>query len=188
MSDDVPRGYLYLLVFTAGFTTLGVELSASRLLDPWFGNSIIVWAALIGMILFYLALGYWLGGKIADRSPRLETLLRLAGLGAFGVGLTPLIAQPVLLLASRGLADFNAGLLAGSMIAIVVLFAAPVTLLGCVSPFAVRLAIRDVAGSGAAAGPDLRTLDCGQHPGQLPARAAVDPQHRDPTHLRFIEH
>ncbi len=152
MSDDVSRGYLYLLVFTAGFTTLGVELSASRLLDPWFGNSQIVWAALIGMILLYLAAGYWLGGRIADRSPRLETLLRLLGLGAFGVGLTPLIARPVLLLASRGLADFNAGLLAGSMIAIALLFAVPVTLLGCAGPFAVRLAIRDVAGSGLVAG------------------------------------
>ena len=51
------------LVFTAGFTTLGVELSAARLLDPWFGNSLIVWAALIGLILSYLAMGYWLGGR-----------------------------------------------------------------------------------------------------------------------------
>ncbi len=152
MPNNIGRGYLYLLTFTAGFTTLGVELSASRLLDPWFGNSLIVWAGLIGLILLYLAVGYWLGGLIADRSPRLITLLRLAGLGAFGVGLTPVAARPVLQLASQGLADFDAGVLAGSMAGVLVLFAVPITLLGCVSPFAVRLAIRDVQGSGEVAG------------------------------------
>ena len=152
VSETVSRRYLYLLVFTAGFTTLGVELTAARLLDPWFGNSLIVWAALIGLILLYLAAGYWLGGRIADRSPQLIVLLRLAALGAFGVGLVPLVAGPVLRSASQGLADFNAGLLAGSMASILVLFAVPVTLLGCVSPFAIRLAICDVAGSGRAAG------------------------------------
>lgn len=152
MPHNIGRGYLYLLAFVTGFTTLGVELSASRLLDPWFGNSLIVWASLIGLILLYLAVGYWLGGLLADRSPRLVTLLQLAGLGAFGVGLVPVVARPVLRVASTGLADFDAGLLAGSMAGVLVLFAVPVTLLGCVSPFAVRLAIRDVQGSGEAAG------------------------------------
>jgi len=152
MSENVSRGYLYLLVFTAGFTTLGVELSASRLLDPWFGNSLIVWASLIGLILVYLALGYWLGGRIADRSPRLMTLLRLAGLGATGVGLVPTVARPVLRLAATGIADLNAGVLASSMVSVAVLLALPVTLLGCVSPFAIRLALRDLRGSGEVAG------------------------------------
>ena len=152
MSQNIGRGYLYLLVFTAGFTTLGVELSASRLLDPWFGNSLIVWASLIGLILLYLAAGYWLGGRIADRSPHLGTLLRLAGLGALGVGLVPTIARPILRIASRGLAGLDAGLLMGSMAGVLVLFALPITLLGCISPFAIRLAIRTVRESGEIAG------------------------------------
>jgi MFS family permease len=152
MPNNVGRSYLYLLVFTAGFTTLGVELTASRLLDPWFGNSLIVWASLIGLILLYLAAGYLLGGRIADRSPQLLTLLRLAGLGALGVGLVPLLTRPVLGLASRGIAGLDAGLMAGSMAGILVLFAVPVTLLGCVSPFATRLALRDIQSSGETAG------------------------------------
>jgi spermidine synthase len=152
MSPSAPRSYLYVLVFTAGFTILGIELSASRLLDPWFGNSLIVWASLIGMILLFLALGYWLGGRIADRSPSIVTLLRLAGIAALGAGLVPLLAQPVLRVAGQGLADFDAGLIAGSMAAVWALFAVPITLLGCVSPFAIRLAIRDVQGSGEVAG------------------------------------
>ena len=59
---------LHTLTFTAGLVTLGVELSAARLLDPWFGNSQIVWAGLIGLILLYLASGAWLGGRLAERS------------------------------------------------------------------------------------------------------------------------
>jgi len=152
VQEKITRPYLYLLVFSAGFTTLGVELSASRLLDPWFGNSLIVWAALIGLLLLYLAAGYWLGGRLADRSPQPVTLLRLIAVGALGVGLVPAVSRPVLQLASRGLADFNAGQLAGSMTGILVLFAIPVTLLGCASPFAIRLSIRNVQGSGALAG------------------------------------
>ena len=152
MPQPVSRAYLYLLVFTGGFTTLGLELSASRLLDPWFGNSLIVWASLIGLIMLYLSAGYWLGGRLADRSPHLLTLLRLAGLGALGVGLVPFAAAPVLRLASLGLGDLDAGLLAGSMGGILVLFAIPVTLLGCISPFAIRLGLREISGSGEFAG------------------------------------
>ncbi|MCX7671911.1 MAG: fused MFS/spermidine synthase, partial [Anaerolineae bacterium] len=152
MPQNLGRGYLGVLVFAAGLVTLGVELSASRLLDPWFGNSLIVWASLIGLILLYLAVGYALGGLIADRSPHLLTLLRLTGTAAFGIGLIPTISRPVLLAASRGIADLDAGLLIGSMAAMLILFSVPVTLLGCVSPFAVRLALCDVAGSGRVAG------------------------------------
>ncbi len=148
----ISRPYLYLLVFTAGFTTLGVELSASRLLDPWFGNSLVVWACLIGLILFYLAVGYWFGGRVADRWPNPLVLLSLTAIGATAAGLIPILSRPVLQLASSGLDTFDPGVLGGSMAAILVLFALPVTLLGCVSPYAIRLGIRDVTGSGEVAG------------------------------------
>lgn len=152
MFANWSRYYLYLLTFAAGFTTLGVELSASRLLDPWFGNSLFVWAGLIGLILLYLAVGYWLGGRIADRAPRMLPLLRLTAVAGLGVGLVPLAARPVLLLASRGMADFDVGLIAGSMAAVLILFAVPVTLLGCVSPYAVRLMLQDIGTGGSVAG------------------------------------
>ena len=152
MPQPVSRAYLYLLVFTGGFTTLGLELSASRLLDPWFGNSLIVWASLIGLIMLYLSVGYWLGGRLADRSPHLLTLLRLAGLGALGVGLVPAGRGAGAAPGQPGLGDLDAGLLAGSMGGILVLFAIPVTLLGCVSPFAIRLGLREISGSGEFAG------------------------------------
>src|SRR6476619_4359936 len=51
------------LVFAGGFASIGVELTASRLLAPYFGSSTFIWASLIGLTLAFLALGYFLGGR-----------------------------------------------------------------------------------------------------------------------------
>jgi spermidine synthase len=152
MQTKKSRIWLYFTVFAGGMTSLAVELSASRLLEPYFGTSNLVWASIIGLILLYLTAGYALGGRWADRSPNPQTLFGVIAWAAFTVGLVPFVARPVLLLASRGFADFNAGMLAGSFGAVLVLFSVPVTLLGCVSPFAIRLAMSDVATSGGVAG------------------------------------
>ncbi len=150
MHSRIP--FLYLTVFVSGMTSLAVELSAPRLIEPYFGTSNLVWATVIGLILLYLTAGYALGGRWADRSPKPETLFSLIAWAAFAVGLIPFAARPVLSLTVRGLADFNVGMLAGSFLTVLVLFSVPVTLLGCVSPFAIRLAVSDVATSGRVAG------------------------------------
>ncbi|PWH18640.1 MAG: spermine synthase [Ardenticatenia bacterium] len=146
------NGGLLLLVFIAGMTGLGVELAAARLLDPFFGNSIVVWANLIGLVLIYFSLGYWIGGRWADRDPRETTLYQIAAWAALGVGMIPLIAAPILHWSVHGLVHFNVGILLSSFIGVLVLFSAPITLLGCISPFAIRLAVRDVQHSGNVAG------------------------------------
>ena len=154
MEVGVRQKPLYLLftVFISGMTTLAVELSASRLLDPYFGTSNVVWANLIGLILVYLSVGYFIGGRLADRYPHPKVLYSITGVAAVLIGAVPFIARPVLLLASRGFATYSAGLLLGSFIGVLLLFALPVTLLGFVSPFAIRLAMRDVRSAGDIAG------------------------------------
>jgi spermidine synthase len=144
--------YLLLTVFVAGMTSLGVELSAARLLDPFFGNSIIIWANLIGLVLIYLSLGYWIGGRWADQDPRESTLFQITAWAAFAVGLIPLVSAPILRWSVIGFANYNVGVLVGSLLGVLVLFSVPMTLLGTVSPFAIRLAVKDVEHSGNVAG------------------------------------
>ena len=146
-----PRA-LAALVFGAGTGTLAVELSASRLLAPYYGSSTIVWANLIGLVLLALSLGYWLGGKLADRRPsgRLLGLLVLAA-GCF-VALLPFVTAPILGVAAEGLDELAAGAVVGSFFATLVLFAPPVFVLGMVAPFALRLALEGVGNAGEIAG------------------------------------
>jgi spermidine synthase len=146
-----PR-YLALAVFTAGMTSLAVELLASRLLGNVFGTSNLVWANIIGLILVYLTAGYFIGGRWADRSPNPRTFYSLLAWAAFGACLVPLVAQPVLRFAAQAVANFDAAVMGGSFLSVLVLFAVPVTLLGCVSPFAIRLALTDSRHAGQVSG------------------------------------
>src|SRR6058998_175367 len=97
---------LILLVFVAGACSLAVELSASRLLAPYFGTSLFVWANLIGLILFYLTIGYYIGGRLADRYPRPAVLYLLTICASILIGLIPFISRPILLWSLTSFATF----------------------------------------------------------------------------------
>jgi spermidine synthase len=140
------------LVFGAGTGSLAVEICASRLLAPYYGSSTIVWANLIGLVLLALSLGYWLGGKLADRRPDPRLLGGLVVGSAVLVAAIPFVTPPILDVAAEGLDEISAGAVIGSFFATLLLFAPPVLLLGMVAPFAIRLAIPDVASAGAIAG------------------------------------
>src|SRR5512139_1755685 len=144
--------YLYFTVFAAGMVTLAIELAASRLLGTVFGTSNLVWASIIGLILIYLTIGYFIGGRWADKSPYFTTLYKILAWGAFSAGLIPLIARPVLRLAANAFDFLQVGVLFGSFIAVLILFSLPVTLLGTISPFAIRLAIHDPDQAGSISG------------------------------------
>jgi len=148
----VSRTRLGIVVFTGGAGTLATEIAASRLLAPYFGSSTIVWANIIGLILVYLSLGYWLGGKVADRRPYPRLLGAIVIVAALMIALTPFVARPILDLTVRGLDAVSVGAVVGSFFAALALFAVPVTLLGAVSPFAIRLALSNVSEAGTVAG------------------------------------
>jgi spermidine synthase len=133
-------------------TSLAVEFLASRLLAPYFGTSLYVWGVLIGLVLVYLSAGYVLGGRVADRWPRANILFQITAVASIWIGLIPLAAYPILLLSQQGFATLSAGLVLGTLIAVVLLFAVPVILLGMVSPFAIRLLLKDVETGGNTAG------------------------------------
>ena len=147
-----PDVLLYTTAFAGGMVSLGVELAASSLLRPHFGTANLVWAAIIGLILLYLTLGNLLGGGWADRSPRRATLFQILAWAGFAVGLLPFAARPVLNLAAPGFESFRVGLVVGSFVTVLLLFSIPVTLLGCVSPFVIRLSLDQVSSSGRISG------------------------------------
>jgi spermidine synthase len=140
------------VVFIAGAATLSVEICASRLLAPFFGNSTVVWANVIGLILVYLSIGYWFGGKLADRRPESALLGRIVLGAATAIAVIPFIARPVLDATVQQLDTASLGAAVGSFFAALALFAVPVTLLGIVSPFAIRLALPSVENAGAVSG------------------------------------
>lgn len=150
--STVQGWLLILLVFVAGAASLAVELSASRLLAPYFGTSLFVWANLIGLILLYLTIGYYIGGRLADRYPRPALLYSLTTIAALLIGLIPFISRPILSWSLSSFATYSISVFYGSLVSVILLFAVPMILLGCVSPFAIRLRVEQIGKSGRTAG------------------------------------
>ncbi|MBN1249929.1 MAG: fused MFS/spermidine synthase, partial [Anaerolineae bacterium] len=148
----MTRTKLLITAFVGGLVSLALELTAGRLLAPAFGTTELVWSAVIGLILLYMSVGYAIGGRWADRSARPATLYTLLVAAGLAIAIIPLISRPLLSVAARGMQAFSIGLLLGPFAVILLLFALPVTLLACVSPFAIRLAVDDVADSGRTVG------------------------------------
>ncbi len=146
------KRYLLFTVFVSGMTTLAAELAAGRLIGNVFGTSNLVWASIIGLILIYLTLGYFLGGKWADKNPTPSAMYHILAWGAFTIGLVPYIAGPVLRSAATAFDALSVGIMAGSFIAVLILFSVPITLLGAISPFAIRLSVDDTSKAGQTSG------------------------------------
>src|SRR5205809_8031270 len=123
------------LAFTGGLASLGIEFAAARLLAPFFGQSLFIWGTLIGLILIYLTIGYYAGGRLADRRPDARLLYQLAAAAALLTAAIPIVSRPILTLAQTGFTQLSVGLVLGSPIAVLVLFAAPVILPGIVLAF-----------------------------------------------------
>lgn len=140
------------LVFVGGLSSLAVEMVAARLLAPFFGDSQFVWAVLIGLTLIYLTVGSYLGGRLADRAPTALALSRLTALAAAFIGLIPVLSNPILNWTEQTFARAESDISAGPLLAALLLFALPVILLGCVSPYAVRLRVSAVGKAGRTAG------------------------------------
>lgn len=144
--------FLLLVVFLAGIGTLGIEMVMPRLLAPFFGTSQPIWAVVIGSTLTYLAIGYRLGGTLADRNPDERLLYRLIAWAGLLTALIPLVADPILRTAQQALVNLAPGGFVGALVGVVLLFAAPVILMAMVGPFAIRLQIRRLEEGIAAAG------------------------------------
>ncbi len=151
-SSTQSRTYLFITVFIADMSTLAIEFTTSRMLQTVYGTSNIVWANVIGLVLLFLTLGYFLGGTIADRRPYPHVFYSLVSVTGFASVLFLLLTSVLLRSAATALAAVNVNAILGSLVAVIFALAIPVTLLGCISPFAIRLAVRDVGEAGRVSG------------------------------------
>lgn len=144
-----------IVAFATGAAVMIAEIAAARLIAPHFGTSIVVWTNIIGIILIALSVGYWIGGRTAERAPEPRVL---GGIIAFAGLLLCIPAFATRLVAGVVLGDvlrFGSGFLllaVGSFLSVVLLFALPIALLGMVSPFLVKITTRDRTDIGAIAG------------------------------------
>ena len=147
-SSSIGRGVLETASFVCGAMVMVVEMAGSRLLAPWMGSSLIVWTSLIGIILACLSVGYWLGGKLADITPKTASLSIIILAAAVSVAILGISANPVLLFIS----DSISNLYLSSVVAAIILFSIPSILLGMVSPMIVRIALDSSSHIGATVG------------------------------------
>src|ERR1700744_4216529 len=136
------------IAFVVGAASLGTEIAAARLLAPYFGASTIIWANTIATVLVALSAGSGLGGKLADRRADLRGLCAVVLVASLLLALVPFVADPFLRLSVNALGSLSVGGFAGSLVAVLVLGAVPIMLLGTVAPYVSRLSVRSVSETG----------------------------------------
>jgi predicted membrane-bound spermidine synthase len=139
---------LYLIVLLSGAVLMGVEIAGAKILAPGFGTSTYVWGSIIGLFMGALAAGYYLGGILADKRPSFSVLATIVSLAGLLTALIPRIGPKV----SDYIAIQNLGPVLGPLLAATIIFFVPSFLMGMVSPYAVKLNTRSLAGLGVVAG------------------------------------
>ena len=136
------------IVFVLGSVVMGFEMLASRYLFPYFGGSIETWGALISTVLSALMVGYSLGGYLVDRRPDLRLSSLLIALAAIWLYGLPFLSKPVLVFIIQSFGD---GALATISASVVIMFV-PLSCLGTLLPFVIRVILTDIDHAGRVAG------------------------------------
>ncbi|MCD4697159.1 MAG: fused MFS/spermidine synthase [Bacteroidales bacterium] len=144
----MKRFFLETVVFICGAVVMAYEIIGSRMLGPYVGTSISVWTSIIGIILLSLSIGYYTGGKLADKHPNHRYLVIIIFASAIFIFVSALIRKPLI----NWILSHIPNLEAASLLSSVALFSLPAVLLGMVSPYAVKLKLKNIKTSGATAG------------------------------------
>lgn len=127
--------HLCLIAFGSGAAVMAMELIISRILTPVFGSSTYTWGSLIGLVLTGLSLGYFLGGRIADKDPKFKKICAIIFSAGLYIVFIPFIAPGVLGFTLTALPQNQFS----SLFATFILVFFPTTLLGFVSPYVIKL-------------------------------------------------
>ena len=122
-------------VFLCGALGMVLELVAARILSPYVGSFNLIWTTIIGIMLTSMSIGYWLGGKVADKKPDINLLSLFILVGAFFTSLIPIL-ETILV---KPLSEISTQLVFVAIVCSTFVFGIPSFILAMVSPFAVKL-------------------------------------------------
>lgn len=137
---------LFVLAFIEGGAVMTVELCSAKILSPYFGTSIYVWASVLGITLTALMSGYYLGGYISSKYKKKEIVFWLMLIAGSFVSLTPIISKTVLPI------TINLNLLEGTVISLMLFLFIPLVLFGATSPLIINLLTEQAKESGKSSG------------------------------------
>jgi len=180
MKDKLRRIYLVVVAMTMGALVMALEVLGTRVIGTLYGSSLYVWGALISVTLVALAIGYFLGGLLADRVPRAWVLYAMLLLGGLATLLVPFL-RGVMLPCYRAL-----GLRWGALASALLLFLVPLVLLGMTGPFVIRLLSSSVKRSGVTAGAVYALSTLGSVAGTLGVAFYLIPAVGTPQALKFV--
>ncbi|OGS44124.1 MAG: hypothetical protein A2539_00945 [Elusimicrobia bacterium RIFOXYD2_FULL_34_15] len=146
MNKSIKKYYLFITLFVTGAAVMVLELIGTRVIAPTYGSGLFVWASLITVALTCLSIGYWLGGKYADKKSDFKNLYIIILIVGLSIAPIPKLSKFVLMLGTD--LDFRIGALLSAYI----LFTIPLILLGMVSPYAIKLATSELKVLGSTAG------------------------------------
>ena len=126
---------LEIIVFWAGAIGMGLELIAARVLSPYVGSSNVVWTSIIGIILASMSLGYWLGGKKADKDANIDKLSNILLVAALFTSVIPLLETLIV----KQFAGMIGNLIIAAILCAIIVFSIPSFILAMISPFAVKI-------------------------------------------------
>ena len=171
---------LFITVFVTGAAVLMLELLGTRLISPFYGASIYVWSSLISVTLVFLASGYFVGGKLADRRPRITMLYLCILLAGLSVVLLSLVDSHVLA------ATDSLGPRWGALCSAFILFALPMFFLGTITPYAIKVQANDLQDIGATSGNLYGVSTVGSFAGAISTGFILIPNFAVSTVLTFI--
>lgn len=139
---------LGLVAFLGGAALMGIEIVAARMIGHHMGSTVMVWGGVIGTVMGALALGYWLGGRVADQRPHPWLLAMILALGGAWSFLIPIFLDPL----AEWIIGLGLGARLEAILPSVLIFFLPSVMLGMISPFVVRLLTQSVERVGRTAG------------------------------------
>jgi len=132
--EFLKRNSLFLIVFITGATVLIIEVTAFRIISPYFGNTLFTTSSIIGIVLGGLSSGYYLGGFLADKYPKFSTfffLIFIVGIFSFLIQVFSKTILPAI--------GYSLDIKWGPPIVSLILFFIPCLILGTLSPFVIKL-------------------------------------------------